>query len=161
MRSKKTVPARPRIGWREWVALPELGIPAIKAKIDTGARTCALHAFDVELFRRRGQAMVRFKVHPLQRDSKTTVRCEAVLLERRRVKSSSGQADERLVIVTPIEILGERWPVEITLARRDSMGFRMLIGRQALRRRFVVDPSRSFHGGRPAHGKGAARRRKP
>jgi len=140
---------RPLVGWREWVALPDLGIPAIKAKVDTGARTSALHAFDIEPFERRGQAMVRFKVHPFQRDRKKTVTCEAPLLERRQVRSSSGQSADRPVIVTTLELLGERWSVEISLARRDAMGFRMLLGRQALRRLFVIDPGRSYYGGRP------------
>lgn len=152
---------RPRMGWREWIALPELGIAAIKAKVDTGAATSALHAFDLEFFSRRGVDMVRFKVHPLQRDSGATVVCEAPLLGRRKVRSSSGQAAVRPVIAAQVEVCGERWPVEITLAQRDAMGFRMLLGRQALRRRFFVDPGRSFYGGKPegADGRGRSGKR--
>jgi len=136
------------VGWREWVALPELGIPAIKAKIDTGARSSSIHAFDVETFRRRGAQYVRFKVHPFQRDSAATVTAEARVIDQRRVRSSSGHADQRLVIVTELELLGERWPIELTLANRDQMGFRMLLGREAFRGRCLVDAGRSFLGGR-------------
>lgn len=146
----KPAPDLPCVGWREWVALPELGVPAIKAKVDTGARSSSLHAFHVEEFVRRGVAMLRFQVHPFQRDSKTTIECEAPLLERRKVRSSSGHAVERPVILTQLELCGVRYEVEITLARRDAMGFRMLLGREAVRRRFVIDPGRSYYGGRPA-----------
>jgi hypothetical protein len=138
------------VGWREWVALPALGIPAIKAKIDTGARSSAIHAFDVELFRRRRAHFVRFKVHPIQRDTETTIAAEARVLDHRHVRSSSGHADERPVIVTELELLGERWPIELTLANRDQMGFRMLLGREAFRGRCLVDAARSFLAGRPS-----------
>jgi hypothetical protein len=136
------------IGWREWVALPDLGIAAIKAKIDTGARSSSLHAVDVELFRRRRVQWVRFRVHPLQRNTRRTVSAEARVLDHRHIRSSSGHADQRPVIVTELELLGVRWPIELTLANRDSMGFRMLLGREALRGRALVDPSRSFLTGR-------------
>ncbi len=136
------------VGWREWVALPALGIPAIKAKIDTGARSSSIHAFDVELFRRRRTHFVRFRVHPFQRDTETTVAAEARVLDHRHVRSSSGHADERPVIVTELELLGERWPIELTLANRDQMGFRMLLGREAFRGRCLVDAARSFLAGR-------------
>lgn len=137
------------IGWREWVGLPGLGIARIKAKVDTGARTSALHAFDVERFTRRGRPMVRFKVHPLQRDSHRTVQAEAELVDERQVRSSSGHTQLRPVILTEVELLGRRLPIELTLTGRDAMGFRMLLGRQALRGHFVVDPGRSYLGGRP------------
>jgi len=140
---------RPEIGWREWVRLPELGVRRIKAKVDTGARSSSIHAFDVERFRRKGREMVRFGIHPMQRSSKRSVVAEAELLDERRVRSSSGKAELRPVIVTEVEMMGRRFPVELTLARRDSMGFRMLLGRQAVRGRFVVDPGRSYLGGRP------------
>lgn len=136
-------------GWREWVSLPELGIPKIKAKLDTGARTSSLHAFDVQPFTRDGVEMVRFKVHPIQRDSRTVITAEAPRVDTRTVRSSSGHETHRDVIRADIEMLGQRWPMEITLARRDAMGFRLLLGRQALRGRFLVDPGRSFIGGRP------------
>jgi hypothetical protein len=137
------------IGWREWVSLPGLGIAGIKAKVDTGARTSALHAYDIHRFRRRGQSMVRFKVHPLQRNTAQTVEAEAPVLDRRSVRSSGGHEQERIVIVTPLLLLGRTWEIELTLASRDAMGFRMLLGRQALRGHLVVDPGRSYLGGRP------------
>lgn len=139
----------PHIGWREWVALPDLGVRRVKAKVDTGALTSALHAFDIRRFRRGKKRMVRFKIHPYQRDTKRTVEAEAPLADRRMVRSSSGHETLRAVIVTEVEVLGQRWPIELTLVARGDMGFRMLLGRQALRGRFVVDPGRSFEGGRP------------
>lgn len=138
----------PVIGWREWVALPELGIGAIKAKVDTGARSSALHAFDVELFRRRGVWMVRFKVHPLQRDSRRTVALETELFDERNVRNSGGRLELRPVIQTTVALMEERWPIELTLTNRDAMGFRMLLGRQAVRGQFAIDPGRSFLGGK-------------
>ncbi len=139
------------IGWREWVGLPDLGIEAVNAKVDTGARSSALHAFNIEAFERDGVDMVRFAVHPIQRDSKITVECEAPMLERRWVKSSVGHRTFRPVIETQIAWLGQTWDIELTLVNRDEMGFRMLIGRQAMRSRLLVDPSRSFIGPKPAH----------
>ena len=141
--------ARPTIGWREWLALPGLGVERIKAKIDTGARSSTLHAFDVEHFERDGCPWVRFQVHPRQRDTTESLPCEAELVDERLVRSSVGQQQLRPVVRTEVHLMGQTWPIEVTLTRRDVMGFRMLIGRQALRGRFVVDPGRSFVGGRP------------
>jgi hypothetical protein len=138
-----------RIGWREFLALPDLGIPRIKVKIDTGAKSSALHAFNVERFRRRGKIMVRFAVQPLQRSTKKVVVAEAEMIDERVVRSSNGVHDLRPVIVTTVEILGQKWPIELTLASRDAMGFRMLLGRQALVDRFLIDPGRSYVAGRP------------
>ncbi|MEQ9000422.1 MAG: RimK/LysX family protein [Coleofasciculus sp. B1-GNL1-01] len=132
------------IGWRERVALPDLGISQIKAKIDTGARSSALHAFDVETFSRDDKTMVRFKVHPYQRDTHRTVSAEAELIDQRQVRNSGGHAQLRPVIQTMVELNGERWLIELTLTNRDVMGFRMLLGRQAVRKRFLVDAGRSF-----------------
>ena len=132
------------IGWRERVALPELGISEIKAKIDTGARSSALHAFELEIFTRDGKQMVRFKVHPYQRDTKRTIIAEAELLERRTVRSSIGYAQLRPVIQTVVELGEKQWPIELTLTNRDAMGFRMLLGRQAVRQRWLVDAGKSF-----------------
>lgn len=132
------------IGWRERVALPNLGISQIKAKIDTGARSSALHAFDVETFSRDGKTMVRFKVHPDQRNTHRTVSTEAELIDQRQVRNSGGHAQLRPVIQTMVELNGERWLIELTLTNRDVMGFRMLLGRQAVRKRFLVDAGRSF-----------------
>lgn len=137
------------VGWREWVSLPELGIDRTKAKIDTGARTSSMHAFDLERFQRDGRQMVRFEAHPIQRDTSVRIPVEAELVDRRSVRSSSGDETVRPVIETDVSLLGQRWPIELTLIRRDMMGFRMLLGRQGLRGRFVVDPGRSFLGGKP------------
>ena len=132
------------VGWREWVALPTLGIGAIKAKIDTGARTSALHAYDVRFLWQEGVEMVRFRVHPLQKDSRTFIEAEAPLKERRRVRSSSGHSSLRPVVVVPVEIGGRRLRIELTLTNRDTMGFRMLLGRRAIRRGFLVDAGKSY-----------------
>ncbi|MBD2482853.1 MULTISPECIES: ATP-dependent zinc protease family protein [Planktothrix] len=137
------------IGWREWVALPDLGIGKIKAKIDTGARSSSLHAFDIEIVQTpgelsQGKQRVRFKVHPLQRDTINTVSAEVDLLEYRPVRNSGGQTELRPVILTDIELMGKRWLMELTLTNRDAMGFRMLLGRQALKRRFLIDCRQSF-----------------
>lgn len=136
------------IGWREWIALPELGIDRIKAKVDTGARSSSLHAYDVERFETDGRPMVRFVIHPIQRETRTAVRAEAELVDRRSVRSSSGAETLRPVILTEVAFMDRRWRIELTLTRRDEMGFRMLLGRQAVRGRFVVDPGRSFLGGK-------------
>lgn len=132
------------IGWREQVTLPHLGISQIKAKIDTGARSSALHAFDVETFSQDGKTMVRFKVHPNQRDTHRTICAQAELLDRRQVRNSGGHTQLRPVIQTMVELNGAQWLIELTLTNRDVMGFRMLLGRQALRKRFLVDAGRSF-----------------
>ena len=132
------------VGWREWVGLPDLGVASIKAKIDTGARTSALHVTNLIRFERDGRSWVRFTVHPVQRADRPAVTAEAALLERRPVRSSSGHTEDRLVITTGLRVGSETWPIELTLARRDEMGFRMLIGRTALRRRAVIDPGRSY-----------------
>lgn len=136
------------IGWREWVALPDLGVRTIKAKVDTGARTSSLHAFDMEEFTRGSRDMVRFRIHPEQRSSKHEKLVEARVHEWREVRSSSGESEERPVILTTIKIFDQSWEVELTLTRRDSMGFRMLLGRQAVRGYHLVDPGRSFLNGR-------------
>ena len=139
----------PVIGWREWVTLTDLGIGRIKVKVDTGARTSSLHVLDLENFTKKGEPWVRFKVHPIQRTTKKTIQTEARVLELRSVRNSGGKASMRPVIVTHAELLGETWPVELTLANRDDMGFRMLLGREAIRQRFLVDPGGSYYAGKP------------
>lgn len=143
-------------GWREWVGLPEIGVPWLKAKIDTGAQTSALHATDVEKFTRGGEDWVRFTVHPWQKSDLDAVTVELPVHDRRSVRSSSGHAEDRIVVLTPIEICGRAVPAEVTLTSRDAMVFRMLIGREALRQGYVVDSDASFLGGRPER---AVRRR--
>ena len=143
---------RPILGWREWAGLPDLGIAIVKAKLDTGARSSALHALAVEVFRVGGAERVRFRVAPRQRDESETVMAEANVLDHRSVRSSAGAETLRPVIVTPATLFGETWPIEVTLADRAAMGFRMLLGREALRGRFVVDPYRSYLSGRAGRG---------
>lgn len=145
-----------RLGWREWVELPDLGVRAIKAKLDTGARTSSLHAFRLHRFSRDGVDVVRFEIHPVQRSHAATVRAEANVLGERRVRTSGGQEETRIVIETTLGIGSERWPIELTLTRRDDMGFRMLLGRQAMTGRILVDPSASFLSAWPARGVGGA-----
>ena len=135
-------------GWREWVSLPEANVPWIKAKLDTGARTSSLHAFDIEVLGEGDDERVRFWLRPWQESSDDAVQVECHIHDRRSVRSSSGHTEERIVVMLTLTVLGQQFAAEVTLTNRDAMGFRMLIGRQALRRRFVVDPSRSFLGGR-------------
>jgi hypothetical protein len=137
--------ARPLIGWREWLALPGLGVPWIKAKVDTGARSSSLHAWDIEID--RGTGVIRFSVHPIQDRDDLVVSCQARLVEHRQVRSSNGELEERPIISTDAVVRGALIPLELSLTRRDEMGFRMLLGRAAIRRRFLVDPARSFLGG--------------
>jgi hypothetical protein len=140
----RTEDSKKTIGWREWVRLPDLNVGRVKAKIDTGARTSALHAFKITPFTKDGAAYVRFVVHPLQRASTPEVACVALVIDHRGVTDSGGRVEQRYVIRTTLKLGKTRWPIELTLTNRDQMGFRMLIGRQALRGRYLVDPSRSF-----------------
>jgi len=136
------------LGWREWVGLPELGLPEIKAKVDTGARTSTLHAFELQTFSEHGKPRVRFKMHPLQKDSEVVVTCVADIVDERFVTDSGGHREQRLIISTPLTIGPWSWPIEMTLTARDNMMFRMLLGRTAIKGIAMVDPSRSYTTGK-------------
>ena len=138
---------KPSIGWREWVALPDLGVNKIKVKVDTGARTSALHAHKIEPEQRVDGLWVKFFVHPTQRTKANGILCEARVLERRTIRDSGGHEEERYLVESTVRLGTKTWPIEITLTSRDAMGFRMLLGRTAIRRRFLVDSGRSYlHG---------------
>ena len=136
-------------GWREWVSLPQLGVDWVKAKLDTGARSSAIHAFDLQEYTQDGEPWVRFSVHPWQRSAEDASEVTLPVHDRRLVRSSSGHEHERYVVLMDVSLVGRTVTAEMTLSRRDEMGFRMLIGREALRQGFLVDPARSYLGGRP------------
>ena len=137
------------IGWREWVALPDLAIARIKAKVDTGARSSSVHATQIEEFEQDGEAFVRFRIHPYHRSPEKFVETSSKVIDFRTVKSSSGDATNRPVISTKVLLLGRVFQVELTLADRQEMGFRMLLGREALRGKFLVDSGNSYFSGKP------------
>lgn len=132
------------IGKEEWLGLPELGLPAVKARIDSGARTSALHAFNIKVYTARGEKWVRFDIHPIQKNEKVNVQCRAKLVEHREVKSSNGHVEMRPVVEASLRLGDNQWPILITLTNRDSMGYRMLLGREAMEGRVLVDPEISF-----------------
>lgn len=135
---------RPVIGWREWASLPDLRIPAIRVKIDTGARSSSLHATRLSTFERDGQIWVRFRFRPRVEKGVAGRWCEAPSVGTRNIRSSTGDLQRRYVIVTALRLGDETWPIEVSLADRQEMGFEMLVGRTAVRRRFLVDPGRSY-----------------
>ena len=137
------------VGWREWVRLPSIGVDWIKAKVDTGARTSAIHAFEQQELQRDGERWVRFAVHPWQGSDEDPVWVERPVLEMRMVRSSNGQSEDRPLVLLDLVLAGREVRAEVTLSRRDEMGFRMLVGREALAQGFLVDPARSYAGGRP------------
>lgn len=146
------------IGWREWVGLPQLGIAAIKAKADTGARTSALHAFEVREFTEDGVQRVKFKMHPRQLDKETVIVCVADVVDERAVTDSGGHKEQRWVIRSELTIGEHAWPIELTLTSRDDMRFRMLLGRTAIKGMAVVDPARSYLVGKKRRKKSKVRR---
>ena len=134
----------PTIGWREWVSFPSLGIKAVKAKIDSGARTSVLHAYDITEYTRDHLPYVKFKVHPIQRNKQITIDSHARVLDKRIVRDSGGRTTERHVILTTMKLGETLLDIELTLINRDEMGFRMLLGRSAIKNLFVIDPGRSY-----------------
>ncbi|MGD9830467.1 MAG: RimK/LysX family protein, partial [Hyphomicrobiaceae bacterium] len=133
-----------QLGWEEWLALPELGLPAIKAKVDTGARTSALHAFQIEPFGPPDAPMVRFGIHPVPGREEIEVYCSARVIDRRQVRSSNGRRESRYVISTTVKMGRRSWPIEVTLTNRENMAYRMLLGRKAIPEDMIVDPGTSF-----------------
>ena len=142
------------VGWKERGALPDLGIPLIKIKVDTGARTSSLHAFDIQLHERDGREIVTFGVHPRRRDEVRTIRCTSEVLAHRIVTNSGGSSEERVVIRTSLRLGKHLWPIELNLTDRSTLGYRMLLGRTALHERFCVDPSSAWQQGNPLKSRG-------
>lgn len=138
------------LGSEEWCSFPELGIPTIKARVDSGAKTSALHAVNIAPFVRDEQNWVKFDINPIQNNLKTIIHCEAPLIDKRIVKSSSGFREQRYVIRTSLDFGENNWPIEMTLTNRDSMGFRMLLGREAMSGRVLVDPEQKYLLGQPS-----------
>jgi hypothetical protein len=138
------------IGWREWVAMPDLGVTEVKAKVDTGADNSSLHAFNIERFSDSGIEKVRFEIHPRQRKKRPSIECLAEVVGERRVKNPGGRAEVRPVIRTTLIVAGQELEALVNLTTRDEMTFRMLLGRRTVRQHFVVDPGRSYLGARPS-----------
>jgi len=128
------------IGSHEWCGFPSLGIPAVKARVDSGAKTSSLHAFNIQPFKKDGEPWVSFEVHPVQENRQIVIRCERPVVDKRKVRSSSGDTETRYVISALLRLGGAEWDVELTLTNRDSMGYRMLLGREAMSGRTLVDP---------------------
>ncbi|HEY0047382.1 MAG TPA: 30S ribosomal protein S6--L-glutamate ligase [Flavobacterium sp.] len=132
------------LGSEEWISFPDLGIPTIKARVDSGAKTSALHAINIAPFVKDGEHWVKFDINPIQKNLKTIISCEAPMVDKRMVKSSSGFRESRFVIKTTLRLGDAQWPIELTLTNRDSMGFRMLLGREAMSGRALVDPEQTY-----------------
>lgn len=143
------VKKQPTIGWREWVQMPDLGVEEIKAKVDTGADNSSLHAFNIERYTEDDVPMVRFDIHPRQRKKRPSISCVAEVVGEKKVKNPGGRTEIRPVIKTILVVAGKNVEAKVNLTTRDEMTFRMLLGRRTIRKRFLVDPGRSYLGGRP------------
>jgi ribosomal protein S6--L-glutamate ligase len=132
------------VGWQEWCALSKFGIGAIKAKMDTGAKTSAIHAFDIKPFKHHGTLHVSFALCPLQANQHVVRVCSAEVVDQRWIMSSNGHKENRYVIQTPISLADKTWNIELTLSDRDPLKFRLLLGRTALAERLVIDPSKKL-----------------
>ncbi len=133
-----------RIGWQEWVSLPYLNIPAVKAKIDTGAKTSSIHAFNIEPYQRGNKEYVKFIIHPLQGNTSIDIVCHAPVIDIRGVMSSNAHVENRYVIKSELCLGDRKWEIELTLSDRDPLRYRMLLGREALRSKVLIDPSKSL-----------------
>lgn len=149
MSNRKSMSNSPiTVGWREWVSLPDLNLPAVKAKFDTGARTSSLHTYFIEPYEDNGKSMVRFGVYPLQRREDIEVICQAEVVDRRWTTDSGGGRENRYVIASTISMAGMDWPIELNLTSREDLRFRFLVGRTAMKDKVIVDPVRSYVLGR-------------
>ena len=144
--AKKSAKKQPRtvIGWCEWAAFPDLGVENINAKIDTGAKTSAIHAYRIKEVEIDGEPHAEFYLHPEQRRKKPEIFCRTPIIDRRLIRSSNGQEEERFVTQTRLRLGDHLWKIDLTLTNRDAMGFRLLIGRDALSRKFMIDPGASY-----------------
>ena len=145
MKIQKCIEDKLLIGRDEWVSLPDLSLPMIKAKIDTGAKTSAIHAFNISQKKHRGVDTVFFEVHPLQGNNEIKIHCQSPITDQRIVMSSNGHKENRYVISSKLNIAGVSWPIEITLSNRDPLKYRLLLGREALKKYVLIDPHLSCH----------------
>ncbi len=153
-KTKSVKRQRPIIGWREWAGLPDFGVEEINAKIDTGAKSSAIHAYRIKEIEIDGEPHAEFFLHPVQRRKKPEIYCRAPIVDKRLIRSSNGQEEERFVIEANLRLGDRLWKADLTLTNRDAMGFRLLIGRDALRKRFMIDPGASYMLGRSAKSEG-------
>ena len=141
------------VGWREWISLPDLGIKSIKAKMDTGAKTAALHTYFIEPVNNSEKPMVRFGIHPMQKSDKNGIICTADIFDERRIVDSGGHPELRYIIRTSILVGNKKWLIDLSLTNREQMRFRLLLGRTTISEQLIIDPKLSFTLGRPIKAK--------